>query len=342
MKKFKYTFTGFLIFLVINSINVTISIFLYTKLENKGKLYISLLMLIMILVSSLTYTVIDFIRRKIMIEKPLKEILDATEEIAKGNFNIKLKPRHSYFYFDEYDLIKNDLNDMAFELSKSEVLKNDFIANLSHEIKTPLTIIQNYAKILEQDGLKDTERIVYLKNMQNACKKLNTLVNNILRLNKLENQKLSLKIEQCNLSEILTNQLIIFDEILDEKKIKLNCDIEENLFIKSEVSFLEIIFNNLMSNAIKFTEPNGDIFVYLFKKNDEFTIKFRDTGCGIDEEVGNHIFDKFYQGDTSHSKEGNGLGLALVKKIIEIIGGTICVESEIGVGTTFMITIKEI
>ena len=122
----------------------------------------------------------------------------------------------------------------------------------------------------------------------------------------------------------------------------INIDNEEDLYINSEESYLELIWNNLISNAIKFTENNGKINISLKKINEDYIVKVKDSGCGMDKNTGEHIFDKFYQGDTSHSKEGNGLGLALVKKVIDVLGGTISVESEVNVGTTFVVTIKEV
>ena len=229
---------------------------------------------------------------------------------------------------------------MANELSKSEVLKNDFIANVSHEIKTPLAVIQNYAKALKNPSLDSETKEKYISNLVEACQKLNGLITNILKLNKLENQKLLPEIKEFNLSELLANQVLQFESLIEKKEIDLVCEIEEDLFIKSEESYLEIIFNNLMSNAIKFSNPKGMIYVGLKKEKQNYHITFKDSGCGMDKETGKHIFDKFYQGDTSRSKEGNGLGLALVKRVIDIIGGSIHVTSQIGEGTEFIITIR--
>ena len=148
------------------------------------------------------------------------------------------------------------------------------------------------------------------------------------------------KVSQCiatmgGVLQFAHNKATILTDIAE-----LECDIEEDLFINSEQSYLELVFNNLISNAIKFTDNKGIIGISLKKINDEYIIKIKDNGCGMDSETGAHIFDKFYQGDTSHSKEGNGLGLALVKKVIDILGGSIDVESEANVGTTFTISIK--
>lgn len=341
MKNFKDTFYGFICFLITCSFTIGFGILIYTLAINQEKWIVILSLLGVILFTSLIFTIIDIIRRKIMVKNPLYDILYATKQMSKGNFNISLKTNHSYLDYDEFDLIKEDLNKMAQELSKNEVLKNDFIANVSHELKTPISIIKNYAKLLNNNNLSKEDKTKYLENLQNACDKLNNLITNILKLNKLENQQLNPTLKKLNISELLENQIISFESILEKKEITLNCDIQENLFINSEESYLEIIFNNLISNAIKFSNQKGVIDISLTSINNNFIVKIKDYGCGMDSETGKHIFDKFYQGDTSHASEGNGLGLALVKKVIDIIGGSISVESKLNEGTTFIVTVKE-
>lgn len=339
MRGFKYTFIGFFGFLLVVTFNVSVGILIYSYIKDQSDAYVAILIILVIIVSSILCTIIDYFRRKIMIEKPLGEILFATKQMARGNFNIRLNTYHTNY--DEFDTIKEDINKMALELSKNEILKNDFIANVSHELKTPLSVIQSYAKALENNSLSVDERKKYINNLADACKRLSNLITNILRLNKLENQNLIHEFTKFNLSELLANQIVQFEEIIEKKNLELVVNIEEDLFLTSEESYLELVFNNLISNAIKFTD-NGKISISLKKNNDSFIIEFSDTGCGMDNETGIHIFDKFYQGDTSHSKEGNGLGLALVKRVIDIIGGSISVSSELNVGTTFKIVVKEL
>lgn len=340
MRSFRYTFFGFLLFFVTVAFNMTLGIIVYESIEQTN-FSTALVISLVTFISALFCTIIDYFRRKIMIGRPLKEILNATELMARGNFKVRLIPHNSYKNYDEFDYIKEDLNNLAKELSKSEVLKTDFIANLSHEIKTPLSIIQNYAKALENKDLDLATKEKYLNNLQEGCKRLTNLVTNILKLNKLENQKLTPEISNFNLSESLIKELLQYEDIIDNKNLNLECDIEEDLYINSEESYLKIIWNNLISNAIKFTDNGGIIKISLKKINSEYEFKISDSGCGMDKETGIHIFDKFYQGDTSHSKEGNGLGLTLVKKVIDVLGGSINVESEKGKGTTFTVTIME-
>ena len=340
MKKLTKGIVGYLFFFGLLTLNSSLAVVFYSTIENKPKGTIAILILIFIIISSLVCTLIDVIRRKIQIEKPAKDILQATKQMAKGDFNVLLLPDHKFNNYTRYDLIKEDLNFLAKELSKNEILKNDFISNVSHEIKTPLAVIQNYAKALTNKNLDEETKEKYLNSLQNACKKLSDLITNILKLNKLENQRLKIDLKQFNLSESITNQILNYETLIENKNIELECNIEEDINIISEETYLEIIWSNLISNAIKFTDNNGKIFISLIKLNNEIIFKIKDTGCGIDSETGKNIFEKFYQGDTSHSKEGNGLGLALVKKVIDILGGQIKVESEKGIGTTFTVKLK--
>lgn len=340
MRKISKGILGYLFFFILLMLNSSLAVVFYSLIETKEKSTIAILILIFILLSSLICTLLDIIRRKITIERPLKDILSATKKMAQGNFNILLLPDHKKQNYTSYDYIKNDLNYLAKELSKNEILKNDFISNVSHEIKTPLAVIQNYVKLLMDNNLDQETKEKYLISLQMACNKLSNLVTNILKLNKLENQILKSEFKEFNLTESITNQILQYESIIDKKKIDLNCDLEDDIYIFNEENYLELIWSNLISNAIKFTDNKGSINISLLKLNDEVIFKIKDTGCGIDTETGKHIFDKFYQGDTSHSKEGNGLGLALVKKVIDILGGEISVESELGKGTTFIVKIK--
>lgn len=339
----KFSIAGFFLFLLTLGLTSTCAIFVYyfaSKSSDGNTWLVALAVFGTILVGAILCTIFDIIRRKYMIEKPTKMILDATEKIASGDFSVKLTPLHEYLKFDEYDLIFDNINTLACELSKNEILKNDFISNVSHEIKTPLAVLQNYAKALQNEDLDKSQRQEYLKGLTVQTKKLSDLVSNILKLNKLENQQIVPEIEQIDLAELLRVTTLNFENLLEKKQLELECDIDE-VQIVSSASLLEIVFNNLISNAIKFTNNGGKITISLKATATHAIIKVQDTGLGISKEVGEHIFDKFYQGDTSRSSEGNGLGLALVKKVIDIIGGQISVESKVGVGSTFTVKLKK-
>lgn len=303
MKSLRDTIIGYFFLILACGFSAGVALVTYKLLINETPTFRLSMVIVSIILTAALFSIIDYFRRKIMIGRPLKEIQDATRLMAKGDFEIRLTKNHSVKNYDEFDYIKDDLNKMAQELSKSEVLKNDFIANVSHEIKTPLSVIQSYAKLLENPALHESDKKRYLKSLQDACKNLSTLVTNILKLNKLEHQKLLPELKRYNLSESLINQILQYEELIENKSINLNCDIEEDVYITSEESYLDLIWNNLVSNAIKFTNANGNITISLKKDKDKVIVKVADDGIGISQEHGHHIFDKFYQADTSHYKE---------------------------------------
>ena len=330
-------------FLLVASIS-TIVILTYDAVEDvaaDNRTAIALIMLAVIAVVSAACTIVDFVRRKITVERPVNHILQATDDIAQGKFETRLTPRHSFARYDEFDYIMENLNMMAEELSKSEVLKTDFISNVSHEIKTPLAIIRSYASLMREPDLSAEKRVEYSDALVNATDRLNNLTTNILRLNKLENQRITSSKEVVRLDEMLAQSVLSFEEIIDRKNIQLKCNMDE-VAVETLSGYLEIVWNNLISNAVKFTPNGGRITVTLKQEGDCAVVRVADTGCGISSDTGRHIFDKFYQGDTSRANEGNGLGLALVKKVIDVLGGEISVESVVGQGSVFTVRLKEV
>lgn len=290
-----------------------------------------------VLVLSLIFTGIDFIRRKLTVERPVKRILDATHRITHGDLSARIEPSHTLGSFKEFDAIIADFNQMAQELSGIETLRTDFIANVSHELKTPLAVIQNYSTMLQNPALPKELQTEYAKTISAASKRLSDLITNILKLDKLENQQIFPENTLYNLSEQLCECLLGFEDIWDEKELAIETDLEEDVRIKTDAELLSLVWSNLFSNAVKFTEAHGKVCVGLKTEQDMAVVTITDTGCGMGAETGQHIFEKFYQGDTSHATQGNGLGLALVKRVIDIVGGEISVASELGKGSTFTI-----
>lgn len=289
---------------------------------------------------SLICTVIDGIRRKIMVERPVKRIISAAEKIMDGDLSVRIEPFNSIDSEDGFNTIIEYFNKMAKELSGTETLRTDFIANVSHELKTPLSVIQNYSTMLQKPDLSEEKRIEYSKAVTESSRRLADLISNILKLNKLENQQIFPEKRKYNLSEQLCGCLLGFEDVWEKKGLDIDTDIEEDVFVESDPELLTLVWNNLFSNAIKFTEPGGQIFLGLKTGGRLAIIEVKDTGCGISPDVGAHIFEKFYQGDTSHATQGNGLGLALVKRVIDIAGGDISVSSELGKGSTFTVKIE--
>ena len=343
LKKSSFSVVGVLSFFALIAFTMQVAILVYDyiikRTENKG--IIAVLILILVIILSVIITVFDFVRRKIMVEKPVKRIIDATEKIASGDFNTKLEIAHTYDKYNEFDVIMENLNTMSAELSKSEILKSDFISNVSHEIKTPLSVIQSYATLLQDDSLDNESRQKYSKILLQASKRLSDLITNILKLNKLENQTISPEYKKLNLTDTVAEIVIGYEEIIEKKGIELECDFDDIMLV-SNSGYIEIIINNLLSNAIKFTDKNGKISVSLKSISNGAIIKVSDTGCGIPKETGKRIFERFYQCDTSHAAEGNGLGLALVKRVIDIMGGEISVTSEISKGSEFTVVLKNV
>ena len=345
-KKRRYSsinWVGVVSFFVLVAIVMQIAILCYDFIRQKTSniSLIAILILIEIIILSTFCTVFDWIRRKIMVDKPTKKILSATEKIASGDFSTRLEIVHSYDRYNEYDLIMENLNKMAIELQKNEVLKTDFISNVSHEIKTPLAVIQNYATLLQDETLDSETRKSYSKTLISASKRITDLITNILKLNKLENQEIQEKHETFNVTEALAESVVDFETLIEKKGLELNCDFDD-LTIFSSKTLLELCWNNLISNAIKFSKNGGKIDISLKRIGKNVEIKVADTGIGMTSEVGSRIFEKFYQGDTSHSTQGNGLGLTLVKKVIDILGGEISVQSEVNKGSTFTILLKDV
>ena len=293
-----------------------------------------------VLLISLFCTIIDGVRRWFMVTRPVQRIADAAGKIAEGNFSVRIQPVFSLDGQDGFNSIIHSFNRMAEELSGIETLRTDFISNVSHELKTPLSVIQNYGTLLQQLDLPEERRMEYAKTITDASHRLANLITNILKLNKLENQQIYPTQTVYNLGEQLCECLLTFENIWEDKNIEINTNLAEDIQIKSDAELLSLVWNNLFSNALKFTPNGGCVSVSLWAEPGYAVVKVSDTGCGISPEVGAHIFEKFYQGDTSHATQGNGLGLALVKRVVDIVEGDISVSSKIGKGSSYTVKIR--
>ena len=280
-----------------------------------------------------------FTRKKIKdtYEAPLHMLAEATEQVSNGDFSVYVPTIHTADRLDYLDVMILDFNRMVEELGSVETLKTDFVSNVSHEMKTPISVIKNYAELLQTGKGTEEERQEYARNIEEAAARLSDLISNILRLNKLENQRIDPEIESYDLCGQLEECILHYEEMWDEKDLELEVDMEEKAVVQADRSLVEMVWNNLLSNAIKFTEPGGSVSIRQTTSADHVEVAVTDTGCGMSRENVRHIFDKFYQGDTSHSKEGNGLGLALVQRILTLMNGEITVVSEEGKGSTFTV-----
>ena len=283
-----------------------------------------------------------FTRKKIreVYEEPLHKMAEATEKVANGDFSVYIPAIHSSDRLDYLDVMILDFDRMVEALGSVETLKTDFVSNVSHEMKTPVAVIKNYAELLQKKSITEEQRIKYSADIESAADRLSTLVTNILKLNKLENQTIDVEVRTYDVCRQICDCVLQYENLWEEKQIELDIDMDDEAWIEADESLMELVWNNLISNAVKFTEPGGNVTVRQKVKDGNVIVSISDTGCGMSEESIRHIWDKFYQGDTSHSKEGNGLGLAMVKRVMNLMDGNIQVNSKEGEGSTFTIMIK--
>lgn len=276
-------------------------------------------------------------------EEPVQKLAKAIREVAEGNFSVYVHPFHRADKLDYLDRMILDFDKMVEELGSIETLKTDFVSNISHEMKTPIAIIKNYAELLREENVLKEQRLTYAVAIEETAVKLNHLIGNILKLNKLENQRIVQKTVKYDVCRQICDCVIGFQEQWEEKNINLEIDLEDMVKIGADEQLMELVWNNLLSNAIKFTESKGTISIRQTSDKERVHVEIADTGCGMSRECIKHIFDKFYQGDTSHSAEGNGLGLALVYRVLQLMDAQIQVESKLGEGSIFtvILPIKE-
>ena len=341
-------FSSFLLFFLMVGFVVSCCMLLFLNVlsEEMGLVYTSdniadaaKITFLNVILITVIFKTADFVRRRIMVDKPVEMITDAAKKIMNGDFSVRVKPMHGSG-MEGFNQIGQSVNKMASELSGVETLRTDFIANVSHEMKTPLAVMQNYGTLLQAPDLPAEKRIEYAKVITDASRRLADMMTNILKLNRLENQQIYQSTTTFDLGEQLCESLLGYESTWEKKKIEIETDIAENVLISADAELLFLVWNNLFSNAFKFTEDGGKVTLTLTADEKYATVKVSDTGCGMSAEIGAHIFEKFYQGDTSHSTQGNGLGLALVKRVVDIMRGEIGVESEPGVGSTFTVKIK--
>lgn len=270
---------------------------------------------------------IQLISRRMI--KPIKQITEATKKVAAGDFSVKLETNRK----DEIQDLVDNFNQMVNDLGSIECLQKEFIDNVSHEIKTPISSIQGFAELLKDDSLTNEEREEYADVIMEESNRLLNLSTNMLKLSKLQNQNKIAKKDQIDIAEQIRKAISLLEPKWSKKEITFNVSLEEKYFLGDE----ELIFQvwvNLIENAIKYSGQNSKIDVTLKQEDNFIVVRIKDYGKGMKEEELNKIFSRFYQIDKSHSSEGSGLGLAIVKRIVELSEGTIEVASQENEGTT--------
>jgi len=253
---------------------------------------------------------------------------------------VRIPPMSSFGMEDSFNDIISCFNRMAQELAGVETLRTDFISNVSHEMKTPLAVMHNYGTLLQAPDLPDEKRLEYARGITENSRRLADMMTNILKLSKLENQQIFPAAERYNLGEQLCEALLQYESIWEKEGIGIETEIAEDVVIIADRELLWVVWSNLLSNAFKFTPGGGTVALSLAEEDGWAVVKVQDTGCGMSAETGAHIFEKFYQGDPSRATCGNGLGLALVRRIVDVVHGEIGVESALGQGTTFTVKIR--
>ncbi len=288
------------------------------------------------LITALLVTILFGLGKRYIFGRPIGRIAEAAREIASGNFDIEVESFRKDDKRDEIDVLIEDFNKMAEQLRSVETLKSDFIANVSHEFKSPLAIIQNYVTVLKDKTISEEQRINCIDTIVEATKNLSLMVSNILKLNKLENQEVQPVPKPYQLGEQLRRCALSQLDIWQAKNINFNIEVED-IIVNYDEELLDIVWNNLISNAIKFTNHGGTIDVSTTSEDDFVFVTIKDSGQGMSPQVLEHVFEKFYQGDPARATQGNGLGLALVKKVLQTVKSEISVESTLGVGTSFTV-----
>ena len=302
------------------------------KINNMGEI---ILLTVTLLICAIIGSTLMFFATK-FISRPIKNVSDITKEIAKGNFDVEI----NYKSHDELGILAKNFNLMTKELKNMEYLRKDFMSSVSHEFKTPIASIQGFVEIIKDKNLSSDKFEEYTDIIIEETKRLNNLCSNILRLSRLDNQVIPNKTTYFSLDEQIRKTILLLEEQWSKKNLELKIKLDKVNYDGDE-ELIQQTWVNLIGNAIKFSNDYGIIQIILKENPKYVVVEIRDNGIGISDQSKSRIFEKFYQGDTSRSESGNGLGLGIVKKIIEICDGTISFESKVGEGTYFIIKLPK-
>lgn len=339
MKKhsFKLEFYFSLIIFAIMAASVLIIAPFFVLAINRGvfkgiDLFISVLLFyVFSMIAAVTVSAI--VGKRIL--NPIRRLSNAAKRVSEGQFDIRLDEKSRVA---EISTLLKDFNIMVQELGNEQTLRGDFIANISHEFKTPLASIEGYASLLKDTSLSDEELCEYADRIMAASKKLSKLSGNILKITRLEGQEIVTDKETFRLDEQIRQTILLFEADWQQKNIELDINLDEILYYgNSEI--LNHIWSNLLSNAFKFSEHDGKVTVQLKKEDGCAVCVIKDTGIGMDSETLNHIFEKFYQAQTPEKDRGNGLGLTLAQRVAQLCGGNITVSSLPDCGSEFTVTL---
>lgn len=294
----------------------------------------SVLIIVCLVVSCIIGTGLSGIVAKIAF-KPVQEVIKAMKRVEKGDYTIRVKQSAAAGEISE---LVESYNKMAEELSGIEMFRENFINSFSHEFKTPIVSIEGFARQLKKDNLSAEKKAEYIDIIISESKRLTNLSANILMLTKLENQQIITDKTEISLDEQIRGCVLLLEKQWSAKGIEFDIDMEEIRY-ETNAEMLSQAWVNIIGNAVKFSPEDSLITITLKRDGDQIRAEISDRGIGMTEQTIRHIFERFYQGDSAHSAEGNGLGLPLVKRIIELCDGNIIVESQYGKGTKFIVTL---
>ena len=265
--------------------------------------------------------------------RPIKKLNNAMKKVSGGDFSVRLNENEAVGEFRE---LVTSYNHMAEELSGIEMFRTDFINNFSHEFKTPIISIRGFARQLEREDLTDEQRKEYTRIIVTESERLANMSSNILLLSKLENQQIITDKAVYSLDEQIRNCILLLEKQWSDKEIELDLQLEEITYNGNE-EMMSHVWLNLISNAVKFSPKGAALEIGCLRVQNYLHVSIRDHGQGMDEETMGRLFEKFYQGDSAHATEGNGLGLPLAKRIVDLCGGKITVNSRPGEGSLFSV-----
>ena len=288
---------------------------------------------IWVLVASSALAGVIALLLKHRILRPIRNLGSAMNRVAGGDFKLRID---STSRSGDIQQLYKDFNVMVSELEKTEVLQSDFVSNVSHEFKTPINAIEGYAMLMQDAGNDPALQREYADKILLSTRRLSELVNNILLLSKVDNQTMPLEKHPYRLDEQLRRAILLLERKWTQKQIEWDVDMDEATYTGNESLMLHV-WVNLLDNAIKFDPVGGEIRLRLHCESTCIRITVSDNGPGIPKDQQSAIFERFYQADGSHKSEGNGLGLALARRIVRMCGGEISVSSEPGKGSCFTV-----
>ena len=271
--------------------------------------------------------------------KPVKRLIDGMKQLAGGDYSARMTIGKPFGEMSVLRAVSDSFNTMAEELENTEVLRSDFINNFSHEFKTPIVSIAGFAKLLKRGDLSDDEKKEYVDIIEEESMRLSYMATNVLNLTKFENQSILTDVSAFNLSEQIRSCILLLEEKWTRKNLELYIDFDEYLISGNEES-LKHVWINLLDNAIKFSPDYGSLEVKIEQDDKNISVSISNNGTPIPIDIQNKIFNKFYQADESHSTAGNGIGLAIVKKLTELHGGVVKVKSSDNL-TTFTVVLPK-